>query len=133
MPRNRKMPLVNPQSFSVSDEEQLAIEVLAKSEGLKPGTFVRRIFIRGLAEYSEDRVVGENETAEEKAVEVFGRVMRMIKDDAQLRDIKAFLIKGRELDASSKAGRVYASRNLSDEGSQQTGSKKSARKSASKR
>lgn len=103
------MKRVIAQSFAVSDDEKLAIEVLAAGEGLKGGTFVRQMFYRGLSQYVRDPGTPPEETEEE----VFELALRLIESDKKLSRLK--ILKA-ELDESSGAARrVYASRNMPDE------------------
>ena len=108
MPSKRDMKRTIAQSFAVSAEEKLAIEVLAAGEGMKGGTFARHLFYRGLALYVNDRRV----QGDELEGEVFGKVESIIGGDKKLRRIKAAV---KELDESARPGRVYASRNMPDE------------------
>ncbi len=68
------------QSLAVSQEEKLAIEVVANAERLKPATFARAIFYRGLSAYLQDRRVH----AERQEEDIYGELERLINSDPAL-------------------------------------------------
>lgn len=78
------MKKTTSQSMAVSDEEKAAIEVIALAERMKPGTFVREIFFRGLSGYLEDREVH----APARNEEIYVRLIKLIESDEELRRMK---------------------------------------------
>jgi hypothetical protein len=72
------------QSIAVSADEKVAIEVLAIAARLKPATFARQIFYRGLSQYLEDR---ETYPAV-RDDEIYQALAKLIDDDPTLARIK---------------------------------------------
>ena len=99
---NRK--LTKAQSFSVSPEEKLYVEVLAAGAGIKGGTFARHMFWRGVALWLGDRRLSGDETEDE----LFKAVERLIETDPKLKRLAALK---REL-VEAGDDRVYATPNL---------------------
>lgn len=104
MPPQHNRKLTKAQSFSVSAEEKLDIEVLAAGAGIKGGTFVRHMYYRGVALYLDDRRLSGDQTEEE----LFELVEQLIATDPKLKRLAALK---REL-VEAGDDRVYATPNL---------------------
>lgn len=79
--------------MAVSSEEKLAIEVLALSERMKPATFVREIFFRGLHDYLKD---GEPH-APDRDDEIYAEIVERISNSPELRKIQRLVEGKRQL------------------------------------
>lgn len=94
------------QSIAVSPEEKNAVEVLALAERMKPATFARAIFYKGLSQYLKDR----KPHAPKRDEEVYEEIVKLIDSEDELRKIKAVVeyrvgLMGPGKDVGKKAGR----------------------------
>lgn len=105
MPPQHNRKLTIAQSFSVSAEEKVAVEVLAAGVGIKGGTFARHMFYRGVALYLRDRKLAGDQTE----AEIFEQVEQLLESDPKLKRLAALK---RELVEASGDERVYATPNL---------------------
>jgi hypothetical protein len=111
-PQNRK--LTKAQSFSVSEDEKLSVEVLAAGEGIKGGTFARHMYYRGVALYLGDRHLSGEATEEE----IFEQVEKLISTDPKLSRLAALK---RELLKTAGEERVYSAPNLDEQSREDEG------------
>src|SRR6266496_627012 len=97
--RRGRQRLYDSQTFSVTEDEKLLLEVLAMHDGMKPATLARRLVYMGLALFLKDRQL----RLPKPEIVLQEDLAQLVAGDAALRTIKEILEK-----QPSRAGKKEA-------------------------